>query len=268
MTAELSHQDILHQHYTDARLPLQTQSGIPACWSFGSIDEMGYFDHKKTHVYMARLIQKRMGFLPGQRVLDVGCGPGYYSNKFARAYPETNFIGLNLSGEQLQSAENYRSKSGLENLSFCQADFSVLPFQPDSFDSIMCIESLTHAKNIQMTLQGIRKVMRKDARLLIQDSYPISRSQDLDIDKLNALWLGPGFVPIVNLEEILRSLFSNVEIVDLTNQVLPSANHLAKISSQRLNENGLKNNMANGAILVHKLLQERKMGYFQIIVQP
>ena len=38
------------------------------------------------------------------RVLDVGCGNGWSTRQYARAFPQTEFVGIDFSGEMIRCA--------------------------------------------------------------------------------------------------------------------------------------------------------------------
>ena len=74
-------------------------------------------------------------------VLDIGCGSGHLIIKIARARPHTTCTGVDLWGDEWeysrhQCQENVRLE-GVEDVRFVRASASDLPFETDSFDSIV-----------------------------------------------------------------------------------------------------------------------------------
>ncbi|WP_017185849.1 class I SAM-dependent methyltransferase [Alkalibacillus haloalkaliphilus] len=75
----------------------------------------------------------------GHSVLDLGCGDGYGSYKlWDKGYDVT---GVDLSHEMISLCQS-RLTEDMERLKFLQADMLHLPFEDQSFDSLMAINSL------------------------------------------------------------------------------------------------------------------------------
>jgi SAM-dependent methyltransferase len=73
------------------------------------------------------------GVTPGQRVLDVACGTGVVARTAAdRVVPDGVAVGVDLNEAMLTMARRLRP-----DLEFRQADASALPFEDESFDSVL-----------------------------------------------------------------------------------------------------------------------------------
>ena len=73
--------------------------------------------------------------VPGERVLDLGCGNGQTSRDAARAAGESGgVLGVDLSGPMLARAAQLAKDEGLGNVRFEQADAQVYPFEAGAFD--------------------------------------------------------------------------------------------------------------------------------------
>jgi ubiquinone/menaquinone biosynthesis C-methylase UbiE len=78
---------------------------------------------------------KRHADLSGKRVLEVGCGDGRLTWKYARTAAQV--VGIDLEHEELRIAVIDRP-SDLEGRSlFAQADAARLPFDRESFDFVL-----------------------------------------------------------------------------------------------------------------------------------
>ena len=62
------------------------------------------------------------GPAPGTKMMEVGCGPGFYSCRFARRFPQLSVVGVDRSTQQLDWAQRRASRVGLPNCSFEQGN--------------------------------------------------------------------------------------------------------------------------------------------------
>lgn len=105
--------------------------------------------------------------LKPRRVLDVGCGDGVYLLLLAGAFPETSFVGLELTDTGHQEAVEMQSMSALpghlisyapldqqdlqafKRIKFIQGDACAMPFESGEFDLVMTIVSMAQMKQIK-----------------------------------------------------------------------------------------------------------------------
>jgi ubiquinone/menaquinone biosynthesis C-methylase UbiE len=90
-----------------------------------------------------RLIQsptrtvKRMALTQTDRVLEIGCGPGYFSRAIATAVPQGSLVLFDLQLAMLEIAR--RRLPEFANIHFTQGDASSLPFLDASFDAVLLV---------------------------------------------------------------------------------------------------------------------------------
>lgn len=87
-------------------------------------------------------------------ILDVGCGVGYLSSKFANKH--CRIYGIDIAFNYLKMAVR---KDNPYN--FVQADILNLPFKDKSFDIIVCSEVLEHIPYVENSLEEIKRVTRR-----------------------------------------------------------------------------------------------------------
>jgi 2-polyprenyl-3-methyl-5-hydroxy-6-metoxy-1,4-benzoquinol methylase len=103
-----------------------------------------------------------LGFLqprPGERVLDVGCGLGYFLNTLARGGVQG--WGMDYSHKSLSLARRLCSGH------FSQGDAQALPFGDNAFDRIVFTDVLEHVADDRAALREIVRVARPGARLAL-----------------------------------------------------------------------------------------------------
>lgn len=112
-----------------------------------------------------------MALKNGIRVLDVGCGRGYALRLMAKEFPESEFVGYDLSEEAISFATELARKEGLENISFEQRDLSSFneDASPSAFDLITAFDAIHDQARPDYVLAGIRKALKRDGVFLMQD---------------------------------------------------------------------------------------------------
>lgn len=135
-----------------------------------------------------------------ERILDVGCGEGYQISYVVEHCAEV--IGLDLSMEQLKQA-----KSRVRSVDLVCASSERLPFKPQIFDKIMCLELLEHLYEPRKTILEIESVLKKGGTLVVSVPYRqrIIATQCIYCGELTPLW---GHVQSFD-EQKLASLLPN-----------------------------------------------------------
>ncbi len=120
---------------------------------------------------------------PDWSVLDVATGTGHTA--FALAPQVASVIGIDVTPEMLSEAERLRADRSFANVGFLLADVHHLPFDDDSFHLITCRRAAHHFSHIDQALREMKRVLRPDGRLVIDDrSVP---EDDFVDDCMNAL---------------------------------------------------------------------------------
>ena len=104
----------------------------------------------------------------GAKVADVGCGAGIALIEMAKAYPNSDFHGFELSKEALALAEKNKEEAGVGNVTFHDVRGEQLPTD-GSYDFITtfdCIHDMTHPREV---IAAIRKALKDDGTYLIAD---------------------------------------------------------------------------------------------------
>ncbi|MES2256149.1 MAG: class I SAM-dependent methyltransferase [Pseudomonadota bacterium] len=100
--------------------------------------------------------------LPGERVLDIGCGAGVTSFLLAeRVGPEGHVTGVDVSQPMLALA---RSRTSAPNIDFIEADAALHPFAPE-YDLIFSRFGVMFFVDPAAAFSNIRKGAAKDGRL-------------------------------------------------------------------------------------------------------
>ena len=105
----------------------------------------------------------RLGLLPGDWLLDAGCGGGRHA--FGALERNAHVVGLDLDLEGLQLARagiNERRGNALEKLhgGVLQGDVFTLPFGDGTFDRVICSEVMEHVHDYRAAVRELVRVVR------------------------------------------------------------------------------------------------------------
>lgn len=88
--------------------------------------------------------------LPGETVLDLGCGPANQLALLARLNPETRFVGLDLSVAMLARADRNLAEQGIGNVRLQRGDITDLSrFEDRSVDAVLSTMTLHHLPDVE-----------------------------------------------------------------------------------------------------------------------
>ena len=108
-------------------------------------------------------------------VLDVGCGQGLNTVKFAEDWPNAKIVGVDLSDIGIEYAERHYGASN-ENVSFICGDVSNMLDDNEKFDLVCAFELLEHIED----WEKVATVMTKISNRYIMVSVPIGRMREYE----------------------------------------------------------------------------------------
>ncbi len=106
---------------------------------------------------------------PGQRVLDLGSGPGYLAASIAERVGATGeVIGLDISDEMLETAR--RLCADLSNVRFVGGDVADPPFEDGTFDRVVSTQVLEYVAHVDECLTQACRILRPGGKVTIVDT--------------------------------------------------------------------------------------------------
>jgi arsenite methyltransferase len=115
-----------------------------------------------------RLVREALAVAPGERVLDVGCGPGFYLAELAdQVGPTGSVTGIDASPQTLALAR--RRTQGRGNVMLHQADATALPVPDAGFDAALSVQVLEYVADPDAALAELHRALRSGGRLVIWD---------------------------------------------------------------------------------------------------
>ena len=104
----------------------------------------------------------------GERVLDLGCGEGFFARELAKA--GATVTGADIAKELIAQA---RKKGGAE---YFAAPANKLAFAKDGeFDAVICVLALQNIEDLAGTLKEVRRVLKKGGRFIFVLNHPAFR---------------------------------------------------------------------------------------------
>ena len=114
------------------------------------------------------LVHAALGAQPGERVLDAGCGPGFYAAEtLERVGRDGSVAGVDASEAMLGLAA--KRCEGHDNVSFHEGDVTALPVGDADFDRALSVQVLEYVEDIPAALSELLRVLRPGGRVLIWD---------------------------------------------------------------------------------------------------
>jgi 2-polyprenyl-3-methyl-5-hydroxy-6-metoxy-1,4-benzoquinol methylase len=93
-----------------------------------------------------------------ESVLDVGCGEGVLTFKWAQALGDRPVLGVDLADSKLEAEWSARRRSNLEFRAMTAGELQDLPFPDRSFDLAAAIEVLEHVPDPERSLAEMARV--------------------------------------------------------------------------------------------------------------
>jgi ubiquinone/menaquinone biosynthesis C-methylase UbiE len=105
----------------------------------------------------------------GQRVLDVGCGPGTITIDFARHVAPGVVVGVDAAETPLDGARQAAEQQGVDNVRFGVANVSRLPFAAGTYDVVHAHQVLQHLADPVAALREMARVCRPGGIVAARD---------------------------------------------------------------------------------------------------
>ena len=107
---------------------------------------------------------------PGQRLLDVGCGPGTVTIDLASRVAPGEVVGLDLSAVVVDMAREAADAAGAANVTFQAGDVYALPYEDSSFDVVHAHQVLQHLTDPVAALREMQRVTRSGGLVAVRDA--------------------------------------------------------------------------------------------------
>jgi ubiquinone/menaquinone biosynthesis C-methylase UbiE len=131
---------------------------------------------------------------PGERILEVGPGTGYYTLDIAEWVGEDGTVEIfDLQQKFLDHVSGRAAERGLANVIPTQGDATALPFAADSVDAVALTAVLGEIPDPVAALREIRRVLKPSGRLIVGELFGDPHFTTLASLKREAAEAGLGF---------------------------------------------------------------------------
>ena len=105
----------------------------------------------------------------GMRLLELGCGPGFYACRLSEELPDLHTTGIDLSENLIQRAKSRALSRNLSNCSFQHADAHSLPYPTGSIDCVVVSRLFLIIPDKQGVVREIHRVLKPEGRCFIAE---------------------------------------------------------------------------------------------------
>jgi arsenite methyltransferase len=159
----------------------------------------------------------------GERILDIGCGPGYLAAEIGELVGPDGFVqGVDPSPAMLAIA----ARRALPHMELTEGDALALPAEDASFDAAVSTQVYEYVADIAGALSEVRRVLRPGGRLLVLDtdwdSIVWRSSDDARMERVLRAWEEHLAHP--RLPRVLPSLLREAGFTVRMNAVVPVLN--------------------------------------------
>ena len=220
-------------YYRDVTFQNGRYAGDASGWHYGIWEEDVTAHHQsllRSNVWLV----KDLPINADWHLLDAGCGCGGFAT-WAAAKFGCQVTGITLVAEHVDQAYALAAERGVAHLCHFQvAEMDNLPFEEASFDLVTNQDSFCHAVDKEHYLEGVKRVLKPGGywRSVDFGVMDAELSEEEAYDYLDVL---EGFqIPsMVSPEQVARDLnalsFVDVDCQDITDLVIPSADHILKM---------------------------------------
>lgn len=170
------------------------------------IDPIHYqkFDLIKKHVHCYTYAVACLGDVKGRRILDLGCGTGWFSIILAKRGAYVH--GIDISAKGIDVAERRAEINGVaDRVSFSVMSIYDLSFEKEYFDEVIGLSVLHHVNEKKILCNELKRILKPGGRCVFNE--PFGESEILEKIRL--------LVPVEIMEEDKTHWNEQVKYKDL-----------------------------------------------------
>jgi arsenite methyltransferase len=132
------------------------------------VDFLEVVNHRRDIVRRRNLVHEAIAVRPGERVLDVGCGPGFFVAELLDGVGKQGWVtGVDMEPTMLAVAG--KRTEGHANVAFYKSEATSLPLPDSMFDAAISVQVLEYVQDVSAALAEMHRALRPGGRVLIWD---------------------------------------------------------------------------------------------------
>lgn len=172
---------------------MQNQSSPETCMGINVIDMFAVDDwtgvsrYDRMHFGIIRVVHESLyglfmnpyskltlaGLKRGQQVLEVGCGPGFFTIPAAKIVGETGYVhALDINPVAVEHVRRKIERERLTNVEVKRADASETGLPDESVDVAFLFAVIHSFQNVNKVLIEMQRVLKTKATLSVQSRWP------------------------------------------------------------------------------------------------
>lgn len=114
------------------------------------------------------LVREALGAVLGERILDVGCGPGFYCLELSETVDTSgSVVGVDSSPAMLELA---RARcADRDNVGLLEGEATTLPVESGTFEGAICVQVLEYIPDVDAALVELHRALRPGGRAVVWD---------------------------------------------------------------------------------------------------
>lgn len=211
---------------------------------------------------------------PGDHILEIASGSGGPSLYLAKKF-RCQITGMDINEEGIKTANRQALDAQIPDAKYQLGDVTQrLPFAEETFDALMCMDSMNHFRDRQTYLKEWHRVLKPGKRALFTDPVVITgpvTSEELAARSSIGFFL---FVPLeVTISMIKEAGFKLIRCEDVTSNIELTSGRWHDARQKRREElikvegkerfDGLQRFLST----VHKLTSERRLSRFVFVAE-
>lgn len=174
----------------------------------GFLGKLVLFCMKYTNRDLMKWSLHKIEWKSDYKVLDVGCGNGYTLYKLQKLCPQGRCYGIDTSAESLRVAK-YVNRNNLNKSCVIEwGDIYKLPYEKNSFDVVVSLETIYFFDDIHKVLQNIYDLLVDNGYMILAYKY-----RNLNKHKMLRNIANKSVIDEVELQSLLRKIgFKTIDI--------------------------------------------------------
>lgn len=111
-----------------------------------------------------QIISRALALTGTETILDLACGPGIYTRRFAREASRGTVFGLDLSWPMLKQGKQLVKRNRISNINLLQGNALNLPFAAGHFNVVNCAAALHLFGDLAGTFSEVNRILKPAGR--------------------------------------------------------------------------------------------------------